>query len=656
MKKLSKLYLSVVMLFLYIPIFVMIVFSFNTTKSRSVMSGFTLDWYVKLFQNELILKSLGNTIIIAICASVASTVIGTLAAIGIHRMGKRAKAVVMQVTNIPIINPEIVTGVSLMLLFVFFQARMNLEFGFVTLIIAHITFDVPYVVLNVMPKFRQMQPNIYEAAQDLGCGPVRAFFKAVMPEIMPGVVSGFMMAFTYSLDDFVVSYFTSGATSQTLPITIYSMTRRKVSPEINALSTIIFVIVFIALVAKNIIERKRANTKKLNAYEEKHMSVARRKTIKRIAIAAVSVTLIVGMTILTLGGFDTDVPDELTVENPEYYTALADKDVTINVYNWGEYIPTGEDGTMDLNAEFTKLTGIKVNYSTYATNEELYAKLRAGAASYDVVIPSDYMISRMINEDMLLPIDMENVPNYKNIMDKFKVSEYDPESKYSIPYSWGTVGIVYNKQLTNLTEDKIDWDVLWNEEYSDSILMFDNPRDAFAISQSSLGISLNTEDKRELRDAADKLKKQKKYVQAYVMDEIFDKMGAEEATFAPYYAGDALTMMEDNENLGFVIPKNGTNLFVDAMCIPKGAKEKKAAEMYINFMCEPEVAYAVCEYLGYSTPNTGAYELLDDEIKNDGISYPDDEFLTEKCETFRNLSDDTNKYMQDLWTEIKSSK
>lgn len=656
MKKLSKLYLSVVMLFLYIPIFVMIVFSFNTTKSRSVMSGFTLDWYVKLFQNELILKSLGNTIIIAICASVASTVIGTLAAIGIHRMGKRAKAVVMQVTNIPIINPEIVTGVSLMLLFVFFQARMNLEFGFITLIIAHITFDVPYVVLNVMPKFRQMQPNIYEAAQDLGCGPVRAFFKAVMPEIMPGVVSGFMMAFTYSLDDFVVSYFTSGATSQTLPITIYSMTRRKVSPEINALSTIIFVIVFIVLVAKNIIERKRANTKKLNAYEEKHMSAARRKTIKRIAIAAVSVTLIVGMTILTLGGFDTGVPDELTVEDPEYYTALADKDVTINVYNWGEYIPTGEDGTMDLNAEFTKLTGIKVNYSTYATNEELYAKLRAGAASYDVVIPSDYMISRMINEDMLLPIDMENVPNYKNIMDKFKVSEYDPESKYSIPYSWGTVGIVYNEQLTDLTEDEIDWDVLWNEEYTDSILMFDNPRDAFAIAQSSLGISLNTEDKRELRDAADKLKKQKKYVQAYVMDEIFDKMGAEEAAFAPYYAGDALTMMDDNENLGFVIPKNGTNLFVDAMCIPKGAKEKKAAEMYINFMCEPEVAYAVCEYLGYSTPNTGAYELLDDEIKNDGISYPDDEFLTEKCETFRNLSDDTNKYMQDLWTEIKSSK
>lgn len=652
---LSKLYLAIVTLFLYIPIFVMIVFSFNTTKSRSVMSGFTLDWYVRLFHNELILKSLGNTVIIAVCASFAATVLGTLAAIGISRMGKHSKAAVMQVTNIPIVNPEIVTGVSLMLLFVFFQARMNLEFGFVTLIIAHITFDVPYVVLNVMPKFRQMQPNIYEAAQDLGCGPVKSFFKAVMPEIMPGVLSGFMMSFTFSLDDFVISYFTSGATSQTLPITIYSMTRRKVSPEINALSTIIFVIVLIVLVAKNIIERRRANTKKLNAYEEKHLSAAKRRIIKRVAVSAVAVCLVIGMTILTLGGFDTDVPDELTVDDPEYYTALKGQDVTINVYNWGEYVPTGEDGTIDINSEFTKLTGIKINYSTYATNEELYAKLRAGAASYDVIIPSDYMISRMIKEDMLQPLDFDNIPNYKYIMDKFKSPEYDSDAKFSIPYTWGTVGIVYNSELTDLSEDEIDWDVFWNSDYADNVLMFDNPRDAFAIAQSLLGQSMNTEDKKELRAAADKLKEQKKNVQAYVMDEIFDKMGAGEAAFAPYYAGDAITMMEDNESLGFVLPKSGTNLFIDAMCIPKCAKQKQAAEMYINFMCEPETALAVAEYLGYSTPNSGTYELLDDEIKEDGISYPDDEFLNERCETFRNLSDEANRYMQDLWTEIKSS-
>lgn len=257
MKKLGKIYLALVILFLYVPIFVLIVFSFNESKSRSVFSGFTLDWYKRLFENDIIISSLINTLIIAVAASIVSTILGTLAAIGINSMKKVPKTVVMNITNMPIINPEIVTGVSLMLLFVFFAARMNLEFGFVTLLIAHITFDVPYVILNVMPKFRQMDPHLYEAAQDLGCSPFKAFTKVILPEIMPGVVSGFLMSFTYSLDDFVISYFTSGSTSQTLPITIYSMTRRKVSPEINALSTIIFAVVVIILIVKNIIENKQ---------------------------------------------------------------------------------------------------------------------------------------------------------------------------------------------------------------------------------------------------------------------------------------------------------------------------------------------------------------------------------------------------------------
>lgn len=256
MKKLGKIYLGLVLFFLYVPIFVLIVFSFNESKSRSVFSGFTLDWYRKLFENEIIVSSLINTLIIAVAASVISTLLGTLAAIGINNMRKIPKAIVMNITNMPIINPEIVTGVSLMLLFVFFAARMNLEFGFVTLLIAHITFDVPYVILNIMPKFKQMDPHLYEAAQDLGCSPVSAFMKVVLPEIMPGIVSGFLMAFTYSLDDFVISYFTSGSTSQTLPVTIYSMTRRKVSPEINALSTIIFAVVVIILIIKNVIETR----------------------------------------------------------------------------------------------------------------------------------------------------------------------------------------------------------------------------------------------------------------------------------------------------------------------------------------------------------------------------------------------------------------
>lgn len=256
MKKFAKVYLALVMMFLYVPIFVLIVFSFNTTKSRSVMSGFTFDWYIKLFKNEIIMSSLMNTIIIAVLASIVSTILGTAAAVGIKNMKKVPKAIVLNITNFPIINPEIVTGVSLMLLFVFFAARMNFEFGFVTLLIAHITFDVPYVILNVMPKLNQMDPFVYEAAQDLGCNPLQAFFKVVLPEIMPGVVSGFLISFTFSLDDFIISYFTCGSSMQTLPVTIYSMTRRKVSPEINALSTIIFLTVVVILVIKNIVEIK----------------------------------------------------------------------------------------------------------------------------------------------------------------------------------------------------------------------------------------------------------------------------------------------------------------------------------------------------------------------------------------------------------------
>ena len=268
LKTLSKVYMGLVLMFLYVPIFVLIVFSFNETKSRSVFSGFTLDWYAKLFRNEVIISSLMNTIIIAVIASIAATLLGTLAAIGINSMRKVPKAIVMNITNMPIVNPEIVTGVSLMLLFVFFAARMNLEFGFVTLVIAHITFDVPYVILNVMPKFRQMAPNLFEAAQDLGCSPFTALRKVILPEIMPGVVSGFLMSFTFSLDDFVISYFTSGSTSQTLPITIYSMTRRKISPEINALSTLIFVVVVIVLVVKHIIETKQEQRNRANGGDE----------------------------------------------------------------------------------------------------------------------------------------------------------------------------------------------------------------------------------------------------------------------------------------------------------------------------------------------------------------------------------------------------
>ena len=346
----------------------------------------------------------------------------------------------------------------------------------------------------------------------------------------------------------------------------------------------------------------------------------------------------------------------LTVSDPDYYTKFKDQNISINVYNWGEYICTGADeGTLNVNAEFTKLTGIKVNYTNYATNEELYAKLKGGGATYDVIIPSDYMINKMIKEGMVQKLDFDNIPNFKYIMPNFRNLEYDPDNDYSVPYTWGTVGIIYDETVVDIPPEDIDWDLLWNEDYADNVLMFDNPRDAFAIAEIKNGFSLNTEDPKELKTAADDLTAQKKIVQAYVMDEIFDKMGAGDALIAPYYAGDALTIMEENDSLNFVVPKSGTNLFVDAMCIPTTAKQKEAAEMYINFMCEPDIAYANIDYICYSTPHSAAYDMLDDDIKNNPISYPDDDFIADKTTVFVNLSDEANHDMQTLWTEMKSA-
>lgn len=348
-------------------------------------------------------------------------------------------------------------------------------------------------------------------------------------------------------------------------------------------------------------------------------------------------------------------PQTLTVSDSAYYERFKNDGISINVYNWGEYISDGSDGLLDVNAEFTNLTGIKVNYSTYATNEELYAKLKGGGSNYDIIIPSDYMIARMIKEGMLKKLDYSNIPNFANIMDKFKGQNYDPLDEYSVPYTWGTVGIIYDNTAIDLPREEIDWDILWDEKYKDSILMFDNPRDSFAIAETLLGYSMNTENSEELKAAADKLIEQKKLVQSYVMDEIFDKMGAGEAVLAPYYAGDAVTLMDEYDHLSFAVPKSGTNLFIDAMCIPYCATQKEAAEMYINFMCEADIAYATTSYIGYSTPNQPAYEMLDDEVKNDGISYLSDEYIEKNTMVFANLSDSANKEMQDLWTDMKST-
>lgn len=338
---------------------------------------------------------------------------------------------------------------------------------------------------------------------------------------------------------------------------------------------------------------------------------------------------------------------------PASAVSAADDTIYLRVYNWGEYVSNGEDGTLDTIKEFERrFPHIKVDYTTYATNEELYAKLKSGAASYDVIFPSDYMISRMIEEDMLVKLNFDNIPNFSDVMDSFKNLEYDPTNEYSVPYTWGTVGIVYN--TTMVEEAPTSWEALWDPAYTNQILMFNNSRDAFGIALKKLGYSQNTTEKAKLDEAAEELKEQKSVLQAYVMDEIFDKMQSGEAALAPYYAGDALTMIADNPDLAFVIPEEGTNRFVDAMVIPKGVRYQKEAEQFINFMLETDIAMANIEYLGYSTPQQSVYDQLDEEIIHDGISYPDDTVLA-KCDTFINLPDETNDYMKELWVDILAS-
>ena len=635
MKKTNRFLTILIFIFLYIPMFVLIVASFNTGKDITRFEGFTLARYAELFQDEHLLKLLGNSLLVSIIASLTATVFGTLSAVGINALNPKMRQTAMTLTNIPMTNPDIGTGVSLGLLFVFIGTKMlghRDSLTFWTLLIAHITFSLPYVILNVMPKLKQMDRSLTDAAMDLGCTPFQAFYKVTLPEIMPGIVSGGIMAFTMSLDDFVISYFVSGLDFVTLPVEIYSYTKKPIQPKIYAMFTLLFGLIFVLMVAMNIIELSGDKRKKEN--RSSGDSKASRFVIRAVAVV-LAIALIFG---IGYGVFSS-----------------RQETITLNVYNWGQYIADGSDGSMEVVKEFEKrYPHIKVNYSTYDSNEIMYSKLSNGGITVDVIIPSDYMIARLIQEDMLLPLNFDNIPNYRYIDEDFKNTAYDPENKYSVPYTWGTVGLLYNTKYVS-EEDVTGWELLWNEKYTGKILTFGNSRDAFGIAQLMLGYSINTTDKAELQECAELLKKQKPVLQQYVMDEIFAIMQNEEAWIAPYYAGDCLTMMGENENLDFFLPGHqGFNMFIDAMCIPRCAKEKEAAELFINFLCEPEIAGANMDWICYGTPLSAAKEFIDPEMVNDPVTYPSDEALVNGS-SFAYLPEETSRYVESLFMDVRNS-
>ena len=342
--------------------------------------------------------------------------------------------------------------------------------------------------------------------------------------------------------------------------------------------------------------------------------------------------------------------------NPDPTGDVGEGKITLNVYNWGLYIADGSDGSLDIIAAFEeKYPHIHVNYSTYDSNEIMYTKLASGGITVDVIIPSDYMVARLIEEDMLLPINYNNVPNYQYIDENFRNMAYDPENLYTVPYTWGTVGIIYNTKYVD-EADVIGWELLWNEKYANKILMFDNSRDAFGIASYLLGFDVNTTDEAELRACAEKLAEQKPLVQQYVMDQIYDLLENEEAWIAPYYVGDYMTMAENNPDLAFFLPENqGFNLFVDAMCIPKCAREKEAAELFINFLCEPEISAANMDWVGYSVPLSAAKEFMDPEIVSDPVAYPSDELVSHGS-SYAHLPPSVTRFVESLFLEVRIGK
>ena len=634
MKKTNRILTIVMFIFLYIPMAVLIVASFNTGKDIAHFEGFTLQRYVELFQDEHLLQLLRNSLIISVLSTAVATAFGTVAAVGIHNLKPRLRKVVMSLTNIPMTNPDIVTGVSLSLLFVFVGTKMLGQrdaLTFWTLLIAHITFNLPYVILNVMPKLQQMDTSLTDAAMDLGCTPLQSFFKVTLHEIMPGIVSGAIMAFTMSLDDFVISYFVTGLDFVTLPVEIYSYTKKPIQPKVYAMFTLLFLLIFVLMVTMNLLQLRSDQTKTMRRSRSDSKAM---RTFKRVVAGVAAACLILGCGWLIFG--------------------TRQENITLNVYNWGQYIADGSDDSMEVIKEFeARYPHIKVNYSTYDSNEIMYSKLSNGGITVDVIIPSDYMIARLIEEDMLLPLNFDNIPNYQYIDETFKNTAYDPENIYSVPYTWGTVGILYNTQYVD-EADVTGWELLWNEEYAGKILMFGNSRDAFGIAQYMLGYDVNTTDKAELDHCAEVLLQQKPVLQQYIMDEIFAIMQNEEAWIATYYAGDCLTMMGENENLAFYLPEDqGFNLFIDAMCIPSCAKEKEAAELFINFLCDPEIAGANMDWICYGTPISAAKEYMDPDTVSDPVSYPSDEILANGS-SYAYLPEDITRYVESLFMKVRN--
>ena len=614
----GKILMILMIIFFYLPIAYMIIFSFNDGKSLTSFTGFSLRWYQHMLESQDMMEALYTTFSVALLATFISTVAGTIAAIGLSKSKKVIRGLMEQVNNLPMMNPEIVTAIGFMLLFITFKV----EKGYMTMLLAHIAFCIPYVMLSVMPKIKQLDPNLADAAMDLGATPWQALRKVIVPQITPGIISGGLIAFTMSIDDFIISYFVTGGGVKNLSIIVYTMSKR-VNPSINAISTCMVLIITAALVIINL-------APVLSAKRRRKEEIKKRRILP-VALVAAALVVVIG--VVKFGGEEKERPFE---------------GQTLYLYNWGEY--TGENIIRDFEEE----TGATVVQENFDSNEQMYIKV-ANQEPYDVLVPSDYMIERLIEEDLLPKLDKSKLTCMDKLAGAVKGLPYDPKNEYSVPYFWGTVGIVYDKTKVEVRDLEAEgFGIFLDEKYKGEVYLYDSERDSFMMALKELGYSMNTTNEKEIQDAYNWLVQCVETMDVEIVtDEIIDNMAQGRKALGIMYSGDATYVMEENENMGYYMPETGTNLWSDAMVIPKNAKNPELAHAFINYASDYEGAYDNSSYVGYTSANQ---EVMDD-IYGEGGDYEGIEAYIPRIDNPNDevfvYNEDTKKIMGDLWSRVK---
>ena len=613
---LSRFYMALCFIFFYLPIVVTVIFSFNSSKSLTNFTGFSLRWYEELLSNSEIMSAVYVSVTVALLSTVVSTVLGTMTALGLSKSRKFLKEYLLNVNNIPVLNPEIVSAISLMLLF----SSVGMPKGYWTMLLAHISFCTPFVITSVYPKVRSLDPNLANAAMDLGATPFQALTKVILPMIRPGIFAGALLAFTMSFDDFVISYFVSGNGVKNISIIVYNMTKR-INPTINALSTIVIVVIVAILVFVNVIPVIRKKRRKTEASYSKHK---KRSYIAAGVACVLLICLVAGISAASQGGKKT-----------------------LYVYNAGEYIDP------DLLTQFENEYNCSVIYDTFESNEMMYTKLSSGER-YDVLVPSDYMIERLIREEYLAPIQWDLITNKDKLMDEVMDKSYDPGNVYSVPYFWGTVGILYDTTVVSEEDMAAGWDVLMNPKYRGNLYMYDSERDSFMVALKALGYSMNTHDEEQIREAYEWLITQRESMDpVYAGDDVIDNMISGNKALAIVYSGDASYIMSENENMSYCTPSQGTNLWYDAMVITKNCQETELAHAFIDFMLRDDVALANTEYVGYTSVVSSAYEAMQ-ETTYAGINAYVPDISNSKNEIFAYQDTEIKRLFAELWTKVKA--